>query len=480
MDKKSWIYTLNAIAMLLVLAYLGVLSLMLTPPTESEVERRELAARPAFSLESYFGREFTQKFDVFYADTFPGREGFIKVAYAFDEVKGYSGEVKLYKHNIQEEQKPVTPAPVPPSSQNVPAVSPPASGSTAPESQPGSTAPEQTDVQDDGAYLNNNIFIYKNAAYQIFYGDNKTAEDYAKIVSSYAAELPGVNVYAQVIPQPFNFYLPQRYRKLGTSEKDYADHLRAKLTDGAKLIPVYEQLEKNKDEYQYFRTDTHWTARGAYSAYEAFCQTAGFTPLPLEQMEKRQVPGDFLGYLYTITMDKNLAATPDHVEYFIVPGVKEVGAIIDRNGAQTLTKLPSLWAEDRTGGSSYSVFIYGDLPYMRVKTTANTGRSVLLIKDSYGNAFAPYLVSHYDTVHILDERYFPYSVYDLIKEQGIDDVIISNSSYSAAAVSHQRNLSELKKSRSGLPLPDFDTPPAPKPTAPAPELKQPESEQPAQ
>ncbi|MEG1943675.1 MAG: DHHW family protein, partial [Angelakisella sp.] len=305
------------------------------------------------------------------------------------------------------------------------------------------------------AYMNNNIFIYKNAAYQMFYGDYGAAENYARIVSSYAADLPNVNVYTQVIPQPYNFYLPEKLKKMGKDEHDYATFLHSKLTNGAKGIKAYEALEAGKDDYLYFRTDTHWTARGAYCAYQAFCDAAGFTPLPLEKMETRRVEGDFLGYLYTLTMDKNLAATPDYVEYFIVPGVEKVEAIIDRAGANKLTQLPSLWAEDRRGGNAYTTFIYGDLPYMKVTTSANTGRQALLIKDSYGNAFAPFLMSHYDTVHILDERYYPYSVYELIAQQGIDDVIISNSSYSANAASHQRNLETLKKGRAGSP-PDFE------------------------
>lgn len=461
MNSKNRLHAVNVIAFIMILAYFCVLSLIMPAPTESEVERRELAQKPDFSLQSYFAREYTRGFDLFYADTFPGRDSFIKVAYALEGLKGVEGQVKLYQSNIQEEQTTSRSESEPPQSEP-PESEPPQSSVVPPASESEQPQPEsvpQTPAVDENAYLNNNIFIYKNAAYQLFYGDNASAESYANIISSYAAELPGVNVYTQVIPQPFNFYLPEKYRKMGRDEQDYAAFMHSKLTNGAKGVKVYEKLEQNKEDYLYFRTDTHWTARGAYCAYLAFCESAGFTPVPLESMEKRQVPGDFLGYLYTITMDKNLAATPDYVEYFIVPGVVKTEAFFDRTGASQLSTLPSMWAEDRTGGAAYSTFIYGDLPYMRVKTSAGTGRSALLIKDSYGNAFAPYLASHYDTLHILDERYFPYSIYELIEKEGIDDVIVSQSSYSANAASHQRNLISLKKGHSGKPLPDFDKPP---------------------
>ncbi|MEG0943973.1 MAG: DHHW family protein, partial [Angelakisella sp.] len=457
-SRKKWIYVANAMVFLVAIIYFAVLSILLPKPTTSEVERRDLAKAPHFTAESYFSKGYTQKLDTFYADTFPGREGFIKISYAINEAKGIAGEVKLYKaemHEVQNDLPAPTPTPTP--TPEAPAVTPPESqsGTPTPTPEPTQEPVVEPEVVDDNAYMNNNIFIYQNAAYQMFFGEHSSAENYAKIVSSYAAELPGVNVYTQVIPQPYNFYLPQKYKKMGKDEKEYASFLHSKLTDGAKGIKAYEKLEENKDEYIYFRTDTHWTGRGAYCAYEAFCEAAGFTPVPLSDMETRRVEGDFLGYLYTLTMDKNLAATPDYVEYYIVPGVTKVEAIIDRAGAQELTTLPSLWAEDRKGGNAYTVFIYGDLPYMKVTTSVGTGRQALLIKDSYGNAFAPFLMSHYDTVHILDERHYPYSVYELIEQQGIDDVIISNSSYSANAASHQQNLITLKKGRNGSP-PDFE------------------------
>ncbi|MEG1686438.1 MAG: DHHW family protein [Angelakisella sp.] len=473
MNKKQVLCFVNLLAILVLLTYFGMLSLLHTPPTSSQVERRDLAARPEFSLASFFAHTFTHDFDLFYADTFPARENFIKLSYALEEQKGISGEVKMYNTGVQEQQKPL-----PPSSSSLPAVLPPSSslssssGTSAPSSaasssQPASQSesvppppPSSTEPEATGdAYQNNNIFIYQNAAYQLFYGGHQSAENYAKVVSSYAAELPGVTVYNQVIPQPYNFYLPQRYKKIGKSEEEYADYLQSQYTNGVRGIRAYQKLAEHKSEYLYFRTDTHWTARGAYAAYLAFCDAAKVTPVPLDAMEKRTIPGSFLGYLYTLTQDKNLEAMPDTVEYFIVPGITKVECFTDRGGADHLQTLPSLWQEDCRGGNSYSVFIYGDQPYMRVTTTAGTGRSALLIKDSYGNAFAPYLASHYDTLHIIDERYYPYSVYDLIQQQGIDDVIISNSSYSAATASHQQNLQDLKKGHTDKPLPDFDAPP---------------------
>jgi hypothetical protein len=39
-------------------------------------------------------------------------------------------------------------------------------------------------------------------------------------------------------------------------------------------VDVWSALNAHKNEYLYFRTDHHWTQRGAYYAYTAFAATA--------------------------------------------------------------------------------------------------------------------------------------------------------------------------------------------------------------
>ena len=43
-------------------------------------------------------------------------------------------------------------------------------------------------------------------------------------------------------------------------------------------VDAYSALAAHTDEYLYFRTDHHWTQLGAYYAYTAFCEAAGFEP----------------------------------------------------------------------------------------------------------------------------------------------------------------------------------------------------------
>jgi hypothetical protein len=39
-----------------------------------------------------------------------------------------------------------------------------------------------------------------------------------------------------------------------------------------------------------------------------------------------------------------------------------------------------------------------------------------VVKESFGNAFVPFLISHYDEVHVIDQRYFQLGLVDYLKE----------------------------------------------------------------
>ena len=49
-----------------------------------------------------------------------------------------------------------------------------------------------------------------------------------------------------------------------------------------------------------------------------------------------------------------------------------------------------------------------------------------MVKESYGNAFVPFLVDHYQTVHVIDYRYYEKNLIDFVKKNKVQDVIFIN------------------------------------------------------
>ena len=78
-------------------------------------------------------------------------------------------------------------------------------------------------------------------------------------------------------------------------------------------------------------------------------------------------------------------------------------------------------------GILYSTFVGGDTPMAVIENPKVTdGSTCVVMKESYGNAFIPFLVDHYSTIYILDYRYSNVNVIDFVKEKQADDLICIN------------------------------------------------------
>lgn len=54
-----------------------------------------------------------------------------------------------------------------------------------------------------------------------------------------------------------------------------------------------------------------------------------------------------------------------------------------------------------------------------------TGKSLFVIKDSYANCLIPLLVPHYDTIYVLDLRYYNGRLYPLLEQYASEaDVLV--------------------------------------------------------
>ena len=57
-------------------------------------------------------------------------------------------------------------------------------------------------------------------------------------------------------------------------------------------------------------------------------------------------------------------------------------------------------------------------------TALVTGRSLLLVKDSYANSFLPYLIGEYDRITVVDRRFYAEPVLWLLRDGGYTDALV--------------------------------------------------------
>ena len=309
-----------------------------------------------------------------------------------------------------------------------------------------SPTPEPTPppIPDDGSdgYLSSGVYIWQNKAFELFYGSTDAAAAYAQAISGYQQQLPGTTVYNMVVPNHSEFGLPERIRNdMGcTSQRENLSDVFANYTEGSQVIPVdiYDALDYHKDQYLYFNTDTHWAPLGAYWAYTAFCEAAGQTAAPLSDFTVSTVE-DFTGYLYVATGESCLAENPDHIDLY-EPGF-DYTIELSYDGV-SFTELSGMYAPDE--GMGYSMVLWGDNPLVRVTNHDDaSGRKLLLVKDSYGNAIAPFLAANYSEVHVADFRSFPGKLPAYCQENGITDVLFFNNVMSANTYSQIETMNGL-------------------------------------
>ena len=89
----------------------------------------------------------------------------------------------------------------------------------------------------------------------------------------------------------------------------------------------------------------------------------------------------------------------------------------------------------------YAVFLGGNYALVEISTNANTGRRLLMIKDSYAHCFTPFLLDQFDELDLLDIRYFSQSLSEYMEQGNYTDVLFL---YNAAGFAEDASLVKLQ------------------------------------
>ncbi|MBQ9392400.1 MAG: hypothetical protein IJU18_00215 [Oscillospiraceae bacterium] len=255
------------------------------------------------------------------------------------------------------------------------------------------------------------------------------ARRYAGFVNEEAQALRGsAQVYVLPVPLSSGITLPDELlgSDLFDDQKAAEEKIGALLDETVRYVPLNDALMRHRTEYVYYRTDHHWTALGAYYAYRAFCQAKGITPHELSEYQQESFEG-FLGSFYRDSGSELMAEHPDVVEAWHPVTTEAMLDFTDDNGDTIRWKI-IYDATDYDADMKYNTFIAGDQPFTVIQNPDVTdGSKCAVVKESFGNAFVPYLVDHYSTVYVVDYRYWNGdSLTDFVKDNGVQDVLFIN------------------------------------------------------
>ncbi|WP_244834236.1 DHHW family protein [Clostridium sp. BJN0001] len=236
---------------------------------------------------------------------------------------------------------------------------------------------------------------------------NKFAQDNKSIKMSFLLSPTATSIWSDKLPK----YAPV------DSQREYMDSVKSELDDNVKFIDVYDEFIKNKNKDLYYKTDHHWTTDGAFIAYKKMCEDLSIEAKDEDYYEKMCATDNFYGSLYSKIGAK--IGGPDSI-YLYVPKEDDVVATYQDDEK----KIASLYSNDSLDEKDkYQVFTKGNHTLINIKTLSESKKNLLIIKDSYANSFLPFLTPHYANIDVVDLRYYTDNLEELIKSDGITDVL---------------------------------------------------------
>ena len=400
-------------------------------PTVSMEENRTLAKMPEISVENYLDGELTGGIAEHYNDTVPFRSTFKGWIQNLRSRFGLRSSAVIIG-NAPAMQQDHTETETAPAETTLPALTTAVTEYAADLT----TVSETTVTEAEEApaeparegELTNNILIVDNRGIMLFGGWETMGENYANILNRYQAQLPDVKMYSMVVPTVCSFYTPEEFQHLITSEKANIDYINSVLK-GVIPVDAYGALEKHKDEPIFMRTDHHWSSLGAFYAAEAFSAAARVPFAPISDYERHAKEG-YVGTLYGFSNNIILKNNPEEF-FWYVPKANYTTTYYNRSFGGGYEGSLFMDIENTAPVSWYMTYMSGDDHIVKVDTDMPNGRKLCVIKDSYGNALIPFLTSSFETVYVIDMRYFDLNAISFLREQGITDVLFAMNTFSA-------------------------------------------------
>lgn len=251
-----------------------------------------------------------------------------------------------------------------------------------------------------GRLENNGIVIKDDTAIKLSTSYNEALfkaniELWSKIVSKNFAS---ANLYYSIVPDKGYFLSDTMYPHL-----DY-DKLMATVRDNAPAGATEITISDKLTVKDYYSTDLHWKQENIYPIASYLAEVLG-TTIDAESTYTDRNLGDFYG---VYTGQSALPLAPDSLV------IRENGTTsavsvytYGSNGLKIERKPSTVYGIDSIDENDmYSVYLAGSEAIVEiVNPNIKNGKTLAIFRDSYTSSLAPYLMSGYERVILLDTRY---------------------------------------------------------------------------
>lgn len=452
--------------MLLIFSAMAVTFTILPRSTYSELERRELATFPDFSIDSLLSGAWTRDISAWFSDTEPFRDEFMTLNMAITSRAalniplGDGDDVIAFHATETGGGDPGAEAALAEEAPIMEQLNGPLTIEV-----PESTDSAATDVE--AKMASSGILVVGKApnarALMVFGASAHAGKAYADAINQYRTALGNqVKIYCMPIPTSIEFYCPEKAKKVAKPQIATINNIFS-LLQGVTAVDCYTPLSRHKNEDIYLRTDHHWAPLGAYYAAKAFAETAKVPFVDISKYDSHTVH-DFVGTMYGYSKDISVKQSPEDFVFYTPNGVDYTTTYRNYNvdkgfhvhGIGKPYKGKYFQHYKDGSGAAYSTFMGGDTKLTQVKTSTNNGRKLLILKDSFGNAVPGYLFFSFEEIHVVDFRYFTSNIVDYVNDHGITDLLFTNGIFNSCGSTMANNYKRFLRQTGGTALKSDD------------------------
>lgn len=168
-----------------------------------------------------------------------------------------------------------------------------------------------------------------------------------------------------------------------------------------------------------YRTDHHLTAYGNYILSECWWRHQGLPSLPVDHFNIERSDNfygsSWSGSGYRLTK-------PDMLELWDSGG--EVCVTITDPGKEPIASDSLFFREHLKELDQYPVYLDGNHCQTVIENPEGTEGTLLILKDSYAHCFAAMLAERYETMILMDLRYYRGEISQMIRDYAVDQVLV--------------------------------------------------------
>ena len=247
--------------------------------------------------------------------------------------------------------------------------------------------------------ISEGVYIDKSRLLETMITERGDMSPAAEAVNSFAKSYGGA-VYFAAIPTSSGIYselLPLYL--MSVTEKQLIDGFYGALSGDIRKIDAYNILKMLSDNYIYYRTDPRWTSYGAYAVYRTVIQKLGFQPSKFDKYTIEHLTDSFRGSLFR--RSQYMLCKPDIIDIYQYSGGAEVTQCLSISSDGTGESLPFYNMEALESADMYGVYPGAEVPFLRIETSVNNERRLLVIKDQLANCLLPFLTQHYSRIDVI-------------------------------------------------------------------------------